>query len=136
MPDIDEGLKLCEAATPGEWIVTNQVVPLGTVYYQRVSILSAGKANASYPQQPGIVAQLESTRSFRPYKSLSDADARLIAYAGTHLKAILLQIQALRSLEQKLRREADEKDIRYPAEGGGDKRDAAARIAAIGKEGV
>jgi hypothetical protein len=103
MPDtdlaaiIEEGLPLAEAATPGPLTVKNDVIPLGkTCYVQRVIATSPGKPNGSYPGRPGIVAILHASESFEQYKSLSDDDAALWQFAGTHLKTLLLALAAHR----------------------------------------
>lgn len=113
---ISEGLRLAEAATPGPITVKNDVHVTGlTLFQQRVEVTSPNKPNASYRDMPGIVAMLQSRISFGPHKSLSDEDAALWQFAGTHLRTLLLALAADRRQREELVAKWRERADRYDA---------------------
>lgn len=96
---IDEGMALCEKATPGPWEQacgrTSEAVVLpgrkcaseDLIRYNGFPIVDTDMALQDERQQ--------------------EANAALIAYAGTHLRTLLTDLQSMRTLAEKLRREAD-----------------------------
>lgn len=83
---IDEGLSLCERATPGPW-------RWGPADYDSRTHAPTGVDDGLWASDARLCTDGSARGEYSPDIDVAGADAKLIAYAGTHLRTLLTALR-------------------------------------------